>query len=155
MTADENSVCQAACPPDVIVSGATLAEGSVTNYAAGLYTSGDPCPETFIIRFTEFSSLPTTEATVLTVSPAQEDEVTCSTSHTIQRLVTQADGTVLESIVTGQGRYQSCAPDDEVCVAGCIDMPMMSTYPSDGDVVEFRTAAFPGMLPFTVTETIQ
>lgn len=159
MYADENQECVNGCPSDYVLDGASLGvETTSTIHLSNSALSFDPCPETFVLRVINFSSIPTDQSTSFTVRPTVQNAANCTVPFTLNRTLTR-NGTVgsLETY-QGTGSYVECLPTDpEECLetGGCTGIPSIPTTPgSNVDSVEFRSPVFDGWFDFHVPGTL-
>ncbi len=140
--ANENGECVNTCPADLVIDGASIVTERneySTQYSA---LSSDPCPETFILRITNFSSIDADGSVEATLQPTVPSELSCTREFKLERAATQGGVTSTESISAMVG-FIGCV--EGFCFNECTDnMPTFLTLPSAADEVEFRTRVFDG-----------
>jgi len=142
---NEGGECDNTCPADIVVDGTTLAPDSTEFSVQHSDLMNDPCPDTFILRITNFSSIVADGEVSTTLRPTVEDEVSCTREFSLERATTLA-GTVTTEVVSALVGYDGCEGDDGFCFGCTNNIPTFSTAPSAADEVEFRTGVFDGSM---------
>lgn len=142
--ANESGECVNTCPADVVVDGSELLFSWNEYSTQHSDLESDPCPDTFILRITNFSSVVSDGAVSTTLRPTVPSELSCTREFSLERSTTFASAVSTEVISALVG-YKGC--DEDLCFNECTDnMPTFSTLPSSADEVEFRTPVFDGDL---------
>lgn len=143
--ANESGECVNTCPADVVVDGSELLFSWNEYSTQHSDLESDPCPDTFILRITNFSSIVADGEVSTTLRPTVEDEVSCTREFSLERATTLA-GTVTTEVVSALVGYDGCQGDDGFCFGCTNNIPTFSTAPSAADEVEFRTGVFDGSM---------
>jgi hypothetical protein len=151
--ANESGECVNTCPADIVVDGASLLPDWTEYWATSSDLSSDPCPGTFILRVTNFSSIVADGDVTTTLRPIAIHEESCTREFSLERASTSS-GIVNTQELSAMVGYDDCE-GQELCAPDCTaNMPRFLTPPTSADEVEFRTPVFDGKVRIFVPDTI-